>query len=182
MCSSLAIGAAMLRIGSERNSGVMRVNRYTESVSQIVQRHSGSVVEFNGDGMMAVFGAPKELARKERAAVEAGSEILEVLAALPVSDSDRDFRFKVGIGVATGEAFVGNIRSADRYIWSAIGNTTNLAARLEALTRSHETQMIIDANTWTALAHERELFIERGDQMIQGRSEPIDIFLLAAGD
>ena len=42
------------------------VNRYTETVSQIVQRHGGSVVEFNGDGMMAVFGAPRELAHKER--------------------------------------------------------------------------------------------------------------------
>ena len=58
------------------------MNRYTETVSQIVQRHAGSVVEFNGDGMMAVFGAPRELAHKERAAVEAGREIVEAVGAL----------------------------------------------------------------------------------------------------
>jgi GAF domain-containing protein len=51
------------------------VSRYTETVSEIVRKHGGSVVEFNGDGMMTVFGAPRELAHKERAAVEAGREI-----------------------------------------------------------------------------------------------------------
>jgi class 3 adenylate cyclase len=54
------------------------VNRYTETVSQIVQNHAGSVVEFNGDGMMAVFGAPRELAHKERAAVEGDAGCLRV--------------------------------------------------------------------------------------------------------
>ena len=65
------------------------VNRYTETVSQIVQKHAGSVVEFNGDGMMAVFGAPRELAHKERAAVEAGREIVEAVGALPVESGGR---------------------------------------------------------------------------------------------
>jgi len=60
------------------------VNRYTETVSQIVHEHGGSVVEFNGDGMTAVFGAARELAHKERAAVEAGCEMVEGGEALPV--------------------------------------------------------------------------------------------------
>jgi adenylate cyclase len=60
------------------------VNRYTETVSEVVQRHAGSVVEFNGDGMMAVFGAPRELVHKERAAVEAGREIVTAVGALEV--------------------------------------------------------------------------------------------------
>ncbi len=64
------------------------VNRYTETVSAIVQKHGGSVVEFNGDGMMAVFGAPRELAHKERAAVDAGYEIVEAVGALTVEDVD----------------------------------------------------------------------------------------------
>jgi len=117
------------------------VNRYTETVSQIVQRHSGSVVEFNGDGMMAVFGAPRELAHKERAAVEAGREIAEAVSALPVEGGET---LSVGVGIATGEAFVGNIQAVDRMIWSAIGNTTNLAARLQSLTRELGASVVID--------------------------------------
>jgi len=52
------------------------VNRYTETVSGVVRHHKGTIVEFNGDGMMAVFGAPESLVEKERAAVEAGREIV----------------------------------------------------------------------------------------------------------
>jgi len=79
------------RVAESRNAEEIfsTVNRYTETVSQIVQKHAGSVVEFNGDGMMAVFGAPRELAHKERAAVEAGREIVEAVATLQVEDPAR---------------------------------------------------------------------------------------------
>ena len=53
------------------------MNRYTETVSGIVRAHGGTVVEFNGDGMMAVFGAPTPLAEKERHAVYAAREIVD---------------------------------------------------------------------------------------------------------
>jgi hypothetical protein len=89
--------------------------RYTETASQIVQKHAGSVVEFNGDGMMAVFGAPRELAHKERAALKAGREIVEAVGSLTVDDAQgRPTKLSVGVGIATGEAFVGNIRAVDR--------------------------------------------------------------------
>ena len=94
------------------------INRYTASVSETVRRHGGSVVEFNGDGMMVIFGAPKELAHKERAAVEAGLEIVESIGTL---DSE-GAALAVGVGIASGDAFVGNIQAADRMIWSAIGD------------------------------------------------------------
>jgi class 3 adenylate cyclase len=59
------------------------VNRYTEMVSQVVRARGGSVVEFHGDGLLAVFGAPDEMAMKERAAVQVGCEIIAGMAALP---------------------------------------------------------------------------------------------------
>ena len=98
------------------------VNRYTELVSAIVRRHGGSVVEFNGDGMMAVFGAPRDLAGKEGAAVAAAREIAPAVESLALGGGGD--RLSVGIGIATGRAFVGSIRAADRMIWSAIGRTT----------------------------------------------------------
>jgi len=88
------------------------INRYTAAVSSIVRRHGGSVVEFNGDGMMVIFGAPNELAHKERAAVEAGLEIVESMREI---DSEGD-TIAVGVGIATGDAFVSNIQAADRMI------------------------------------------------------------------
>ncbi len=158
------------------------VNRYTETVSQIVQKHAGSVVEFNGDGMMAVFGAPRELAHKERAAVEAGYEIVEAVGALPVEDQEgRRTKLSVGVGIATGEAFVGNIQAVDRMIWTAIGNTTNLAARLQSLTRDLDAAMVIDLATWRAAGEVASDFERREAVPIRGRRHSEDVYLVPLG-
>jgi len=155
------------------------VNRYTETVSQIVQRHGGSVVEFNGDGMMVVFGAPRELAHKERAAVEAGREIVEAVGALTVEDaSGGKTKLSVGVGIASGEAFVGNIQAVDRMIWSAIGNTTNLAARLQSLTRDLDASLVIDSGTWERARSAAEDFEKRPEVPIRGRRETQDVYAL----
>ncbi len=155
------------------------VNRYTETVSQIVQKHSGSVVEFNGDGMMAVFGAPRELAHKERAAVEAGREIVEAVGSMRVEDAQgAQTKLSVGVGIATGEAFVGNIQAVDRMIWSAIGNTTNLAARLQSLTRDLDASLVIDHPTWERAQPAAAGFEKRPDVPIRGRRETQDLYVL----
>ena len=155
------------------------VNRYTEAVSSLVEQFGGSVVEFNGDGMMAVFGAPRELAHKERAAVEAGREIVEAVAAQTVKDAEGGpTKLSVGVGIATGEAFVGNIRAVDRMIWSAIGNTTNLAARLESLTRDYGASIAIDGATFAAAPDAAPDFVVRLAQQVRGRPDQIDIYTL----
>jgi class 3 adenylate cyclase len=155
------------------------VNRYTETVSEIVQMHAGNVVEFNGDGMMAVFGAPRKLAHKERAAVEAGRAIVAAVGALPVEGtSGGETKLAVGVGIATGEAFVGNIQAVDRMIWSAIGNTTNLAARLQSLTRDLDASLVIDAGTWERAQPTAEDFEKRSDVPIRGRRETQDVYTL----
>ena len=151
------------------------LNRYTRCVSDVVRRHGGSVVEFNGDGMMTIFGAPRAIPEKERAATEAGREILHAVAALPVEGEER---LEVGVGVATGEAFVGNIQAADRLIWSAVGNTTNLAARLQEMTRELDAAMVIDAATWSRAAEAARGFEKYAAALIRGRRKTEDIYAL----
>jgi adenylate cyclase len=153
------------------------VNRYTETVSQIVRKHGGSVVEFNGDGMMAVFGAPAELPTKERAAVEASREIGPAVGALQ-TEGPEPTRLSVGVGIATGVAFVGNIQAVDRMIWSAIGNTTNLAARLQALTRDLGAALVIDCATWESAQAAAAGFEKRSEVPIRGRRETQDVYVL----
>jgi class 3 adenylate cyclase len=156
------------------------VNRYTETVSRIVQKHAGSVVEFNGDGMMAVFGAPRELVHKERAAVEAGRAILVGVGSMPVEPGQGEIaNLSVGVGIATGEAFVGNIQAVDRMIWSAIGNTTNLAARLQSLTRNLDSSLVIDRRTWERAQAAAADFEPRRDVPIRGRRETQDVYTLS---
>lgn len=143
------------------------VNRYTETVSAIVNRCGGVVVEFNGDGMMAVFGAPRPLPAKEAAAVRAARELVSAVPRMAPAGSDTTLG--VGVGVATGLAFVGNIEAVDRTIWSAIGSTTNLAARLQNLTREHGASVLVCETTWQRAAQEAAGFTRLADIAIRGR-------------
>ncbi len=149
------------------------INKYTREVSRFVDLHGGVVVEFNGDGMMVVFGALRDLAHKERAAVECAREIVTGLSR----------EISVGIGIATGVAFVGNIQSVDRLIWSAIGNTTNLAARLQSLTRDLEAKIAIDRLTRERAGSVSADFKLHAAVAIRGRSDRRDVWTLplAAG-
>ncbi len=151
------------------------VSRYTECASAVVVRHGGSVVEFHGDGLMAVFGAPRELADKEARAVAAAREAVAEVAALDLPGA----RLEAGVGVATGPAFVGNIQSVDRVIWGAIGNTTNLAARLQGQTRELDAAIAVDEATHAAAAEAAHGFRDRGLLPIRGRSAPVRVYSLA---
>ena len=153
------------------------VNRYTETVSRIVRARGGTVVEFNGDGMMAVFGAPAPLAQKEHAAVAAGLEIVLSVRSLDLG-AHHEQPLEVGVGIATGKAFVGNIQSIDRLIWSAIGDTSNLAARLQGLTRELDAAIVIDSATKMKAGTVADDF-ERHDSMpIRGRRQSEDVYSL----
>ena len=153
------------------------VSGYTKLVSQIVTDCGGAVVEFNGDGLMTVFGAPRALVDKERAAVRAARAIALEVPTLNVTDSrGRPHRFHVGIGVASGPGYVGNVRAVDRSIWVALGNTTNLAARLERMTRDLGAAIVIDDATHDAAGDVCADFTLREAQVVRGRSEPVDVY------
>jgi class 3 adenylate cyclase len=146
------------------------LNEHTERVSRLVQEGGGTVVEFNGDGMMAVFGAPEPLPRKELHAVEAARRITD---AMPSSLS-------VGVGVATGSAFVGSIRATDRFIWTAVGSTTNLASRLQSLTRELDAVIAVDETTRARAGYVCSDFVRHPAVAIRGRTGRFDVFALPA--
>jgi class 3 adenylate cyclase len=144
------------------------INEHTERVSRIVQENGGTIVEFNGDGMMAVFGAPEVLTRKEQAAVEAARRIVDSMPA----------HLKVGVGVATGPAFVGSIHSTDRLIWSAIGSTVNLAARLQTMTRDLNASIALDETTRERAGYVCGEFACHEGLAVRGRTGRFDVFAL----
>jgi class 3 adenylate cyclase len=154
------------------------VSRYTEAVSRAVAGCGGTVVEFNGDGMMAVFGAPDPLPEKERMALAAARRIVDDVQSSALAGDGFAERLEVGVGVATGPAYVGAIRSVDRYIWSALGNTTNLAARLQSLTRDLDAPIVIDAATRAAAGAGAADFVEHRAVAIRGMRSTSDVYAL----
>ena len=156
------------------------VSFYTETVTRVVTEQGGTVVEFNGDGMMAVFGAPDPLVDKERRALAAARRIVAEVGALrSPALGVAGGRLAVGVGLATGAAYVGAIRSVDRHIWSAIGNTTNRAARLQALTRELGVPIVIDRETHDAAREEASDFEPRAATQLRGLRAPHDLYVLA---
>ena len=153
------------------------VSQYTEAVSSVVDECGGSVVEFHGDGLMAVFGAPRPLEGKESCAVRAALAISSAIPELDVRGADGEpHRLDVGVGIATGSAYVGPLKTADRVIWVALGNTTNLAARLEGATRDFNAAIVVDVPTYTAAGRVAENFVSRPGLRVKGRSAAVDVF------
>lgn len=162
------------RYGPERTFAL--VSRYTEAVSAIVDACGGTVVDFQGDGLMAVFGAPDPLPRKERAAVEAALAIVEKVRGRPIDDGDpASEATDLGIGIASGKAYAGPIRSIDRTIWGVLGDTTNLAARLQTLSRDLEATIVVDGPTRDGAADLMHGFSRHPDTPIRGRRGHVDV-------
>jgi adenylate cyclase len=85
----------------------------------------------------------------------------------------------VGVGIGTGPAFVGNIQSSDRFIWTVIGNTVNLAARLQSMTRELNAAVAIDDTTFRRAGREVcAQFVRHADLAIRGRAKPETVHAL----
>lgn len=151
------------------------VNAYTHAVSAVVAQFGGSVVEFNGDGMMVLFGAPKPMLDKELQAVEAALRVHESMSEL--RPRAQAAALSVGIGIATGPACIGSVRAVDRWIWTALGETTNRASRLQALTRDFQAEIIIDETTWRRCSPRNGLFIAHRKQLLRGLQTRQNVFI-----
>lgn len=164
----------------QREAGAVfsMINRYTEAVSAVIQRRGGTVVEFLGDGVMAVFGAPEALPEHARVAVQAGREVVEVVRELSLEPREGDGGVAVGVGIASGRAFVGNIRTSDRFVYTAVGDVVNLASRIQGLTRELHAAVAIDARTHRTAGDSAIGFRRHERVAIRGRSAPEDVYSL----
>jgi len=153
------------------------LNAYSERISSITREEGGVVVEFGGDGLMIVFGAVTDAPRKARAAVVSALAIREAVETLRLGDQP----IEVGIGIASGPAFVGEVQAGDRRFWSAVGSTTNLAARLQALTRDLDAAVAVDAATRSGAEGLCAGFVEHPAVEIRGQRLRRSVFALPRG-
>lgn len=131
---------------SEPEPLVALLNTYMTVMTNVIFESAGVVDKLMGDGIMAFWGAPVEVTNPARNAVECALKMLDELKALAA----RDERFKdvnIGIGICTGEAVVGNFGGEGRFDYSVIGDTVNLASRLEGLTRQFHVRLLVNRET-----------------------------------
>jgi class 3 adenylate cyclase len=124
------------------------LNTYYALMFDAISGHGGIVTMMMGDGLMAVFGAPLPLPDHGRSAVDAALEMLELV---DLFDVERVATAKppiaIGIGIASGEMVAGYTGTNDRATYTCIGDTVNVAARLEAHTKEAGRMILIDAAT-----------------------------------
>jgi class 3 adenylate cyclase len=143
-----------------------------------VHRYEGTVNQFTGDGVMALFGAPLALEGAPRRAVLAGLAIQRALAPLDEEVQSRYERgFTMRIGIHSGPVVVGRIGDDLRMDYTAVGDTTNLAARLQAL--APPGAVWISESTRQAVAGFFELR-DAGRQPVKGKRTPVHAFEVVA--
>jgi len=121
---------------------------YLAQVTHIVFQNGGTVDKFIGDAVMAIFGAPKSHEDDAYRAVKAGLDMVKLANSLsPNWLKAIGSPLKIGVGINTGDAVVGSIGSEIRSDFTAIGDTVNLASRLEALTKEMGVPMLISEFT-----------------------------------
>ena len=142
-----------------------RLNRFYKLASRAIFHRDGTLDKLVGDQVMAFFGAP--IGRDDHAgrAVATAREIMRALTAPEAGE-----RLSVGIGISTGEAFVGNVGGGEVADYTVIGDTVNVAARLQGEAASGE--ILVSHETYARVATEYP-YAKRRELLLKGKSEPV---------
>jgi adenylate cyclase len=139
-----------------------------ERVVPVIYEHGGHVDKYIGDGLLAVFGAPRRLPDHADRALAAALEISRSMA-----NSDG---LRIGIGLNSGPVVAGNVGGGGRLEFSVIGDVVNVAARVEAATRQTDDNVLVAERTKELLASSDYRFEERPGLELKGKTEQVRLF------
>jgi len=151
------------------------LNRYFSEVTECIHGAGGTLDKFIGDGVMAFFGAPQRLDNPCIPAVNAARAMLERLPRLNAELSrEGEAPIEIGIGLHAGDAVVGNMGSATRHNYTAIGDAVNVASRLEGLTKDVDFPLVCSEAVFEKL-EDRSGFVKLGARPIKGH-QPVAVY------
>lgn len=150
---------------------VKLLNEYMGQMVSIIVRHHGHVNKFIGDGILAIFSDDDPGAVKGDHPIRAVACATEMVSA--------PSQFSTGAGIHTGTAIVGNVGSADKMEYTVLGDTVNLASRLESLNKEHHTKLLMSGTTQTQLKDQVET-VHLAAVPVRGKKEPINLFTVAS--
>jgi class 3 adenylate cyclase len=166
---------------------VSLLSEYFESMQGAVERNNGVIIEFIGDAILAIFGAPSELEDHSAHAVRCALEMQELLIELNQSWEKEGIsemwtsvgleRFSVRIGVHTGKVICGNMGSRATMKYGVVGDAVNVAARLEQLNKNLGTQVLMSNEVLKLLTEDLQLLTkDEGEVLLKGREQPQHIY------
>ena len=149
------------------------LNRLFDVIVPVLHEHGGHANHYLGDGLLAIFGAPSPLEHHADAAVRAAMEIQRRVR------EEFGAELCLGIGVNTGPVIAGTVGGGGRHEFTVIGDTVNVAARVEQLTKDTGDAILITEATRTALASPRPRSVQRGPFDLKGKSAAVLIHAVA---
>ncbi|HEV2061352.1 MAG TPA: adenylate/guanylate cyclase domain-containing protein, partial [Solirubrobacteraceae bacterium] len=155
------------------------LNTYLGEMTEAILGHHGTVVSYLGDGIMAVFGSPLERADHAIGALAAAEELLAVrLPRLNAWLAERHLPpFRLGVGLNSGAVMSGTVGSERRMEYAAVGDTTNVAARLQAATKGTPHALFVSQTTFDLLDdHSRVRLVAAGEKAVAGRGRPVPVY------
>jgi adenylate cyclase len=162
------------RISAEEVVGLL--NEYFSAMIVPIFHHEGTLDKYIGDAIMAVFGAPVAHDNDAERAVRAAMEMRHALHRFNEARSRRGLPpIETGIGITLGEAVSGNIGGEQRMDYTVIGDTVNLASRLEGLTKDFETKIIVNEDVYQEI---KDIIpaVDLGNVQVKGKGEAVRIF------
>lgn len=154
----------------------MILNEYFTEIEPIITKYNGVINKFIGDAVMAIFGEPIQDINHPVNAVKCAYEMLKKVDQL--QDKwlfEGKPKIEIGIGINTGEAFVGNIGSEKRLEYTVIGDTVNLASRIESYNKVYRTNFLISSSTYSFVSSMADV-IKISEVQIRGKSKKMDIY------
>jgi adenylate cyclase len=168
-------GFTTISEGLEPKELASLMNEFLTPLTQVIYRHRGTIDKYMGDAIMAFWGAPLEDGLHARHAVLAGLEMQATMRSLAGQFIARGWpALSIGVGVDTGRASVGNMGSAVRVAYTAMGNVVNTASRLEGLTKQYGVAMIVGEGTRAACPD--IVFRELDRVRPKGKNQPLAIY------
>ncbi len=168
----------------EPTDAVDLLNALLDPLSEAVLAQEGTIDKFMGDGMMAFWNAPLDQPDHAARGLRAGLAMMDVIAKHNATAAEQSSGLAIGVGIHTGEAFVGNMGSKRRFTYSAIGDSVNLAARVEALTGTLSKPLLVTQETLDMAAKNDATlaarFVSAGEHSVKGRAKPAQVHTLKA--
>lgn len=154
----------------------MILNEYFSEMEPIITKYNGVINKFIGDAVMAIFGEPIQDINHPKNAVKCAYEMLKKVEYLREKWLyEGKPKIEIGVGINTGEVFIGNIGTENRMEYTVIGDTVNLASRIESYNKVYKTNLLVSSSTYASIADIADV-IKISEVQIRGKAKKMNIY------
>lgn len=152
------------------------LNEYFTELEPIIAKHNGVINKFIGDAVLVIFGDPTPDKHHTQNAVKCAEAMRQKVRQIREKwICEGKPKIDIGIGINTGEAFIGNVGSLNRFEYTVIGDTVNIASRIEDYNKIYKTQILISENTYNKISQIVDV-IKIREVAIKGKRKKINIY------